>query len=122
MNAPNAARSNVLQAAVAWWRGHRPQSWSEYDHLHNPTINQLNPLGTDKALARAVARLLKETSQLDDATPLVQELYDLALGKKVDRFSVLRRAEAFLGKREVQDDPKPIARERRGVLSRSSGA
>jgi hypothetical protein len=75
-------------------------------------------LGTDKTLARAVARLVKETAQLDDATPLIQDLYDLAQGKKIDRFSVLRRAEAFLGKREVQDDPRPVARERRGALGR----
>lgn len=121
MNATNAARVHVIWAATAWWKSRRPLGWSEADHLSNPTINQLDPGGADKQLARAVARLLKETAQADDATPLVQDLYDLAIGKKVDRFSVLRRAEAFLRKREVQDDPKPIERDRSGAQVRVSG-
>ena len=45
------------KAALAWWRGGRPCSFDEAEHLKNPTIN----LATDpeKRLARSVARTLK---------------------------------------------------------------
>lgn len=103
----------MLIEAVNWWKMHRPVGWSEAQHLENPTINS-----GDAVLCRAVAALVKETAQVDDAIPLVQLLYDLAQGKTTNRSLVLRQAEAFLGKREVSDDTKPVDRGRKKVLRR----
>lgn len=111
----------MLIEAVNWWKMHRPVGWSEAQHLENPTINSGDSTvgGCNSALCRAVAALVKETAQVDDATPLVQMLYDLAQGKTtVNRSLVLRQAEAFLGKREVEDDTKPLDRGRKKVLRR----
>lgn len=50
--------SPLEKAALAWWRSHRPCSFSETEHLKNPTINL--PNDSEKKLARSVARTLKD--------------------------------------------------------------
>lgn len=47
----------VIQAAKNWWRGHRPLSYDEQDHLDNPLVNCC-VAGQDK-LAQAVAYLVE---------------------------------------------------------------
>ena len=104
----------VLETARTWWEGHRPKGWLLEQHLTNPTINTCGEW--ESALARAVAELAKESWQLDEAAPLVQDLYALVKemegGKKgkLDRHLILRRAEVFLGLRTVSATPLPIER------------
>lgn len=45
--------SAVEAAALAWWRTHKPCSWSAAEHKANPTINTVTSV--DAALASAVA-------------------------------------------------------------------
>lgn len=49
--------TRVMQAAIKWWKGMRPCSFSEKKHLENPTINTTKK--TEKMLALAVADYLK---------------------------------------------------------------
>lgn len=111
----------VLEAARAWWEGHRPKGWLLEQHLANPTINTCGEW--ESTLARAVAELAKESWQLDDAAPIVQDLYALVKEmeggrkSKLDRHLILRRAESFLGLRTVSATPKPMERSKiRGRL------
>lgn len=49
---------DVFEKAVNWWKNKRPLSWSEEFHLENPDINCST--GTEKSLALAIAKALKE--------------------------------------------------------------
>lgn len=56
----------VIQAAISWWRGKRPSSWSEQDHFDSPTINAHETERSER-LAQAVADLVsKETGESND--------------------------------------------------------
>lgn len=118
-------KERVLAAALAWWRMHRPLAYSEAEHIANPTINTTSE--SEKKLARAVAALLKESWRKDDATTLVRDL--LSLARDLDgglrtsdhalkKHETYRRAEAFLGEREVSDDTKPRTTSDRSRLGR----
>jgi len=103
-------KMRVLRAAKKWWEMHRPCAFSLEEHLKNPTINTCTE--SEHMLARAIASLEKESWQTDDAGPLVQELYALVRileqGRTAyDKATVMRRAEVFLGLREVKDDTTP---------------
>lgn len=52
----------VLEAAVAWWRGHRPVDWTHADHLDNPTINA-HATDSDRELAAAVGKWAAELGE-----------------------------------------------------------
>lgn len=52
----------LQDAAVAWWRSHRPVGYSEVEHLDNPRVNCSS--GEEKRLAIAVAGFLKERARL----------------------------------------------------------
>lgn len=41
-------------AAVSWWREHKPRGWDVAKHLANPTVNCVTE--REKRLARAAAR------------------------------------------------------------------
>lgn len=41
-------------AAVSWWREHKPRGWSIAQHLKNPAVNCTTE--REKRLARAAAR------------------------------------------------------------------
>ena len=108
----------VLKRAQRWWELHRPVCWTLEQHLASPTINVSGE--GDAALARAVAAMLKESWRVDDASPLVKDLYDLVKAlensgakSRPDRHLILRRAEAFLGMRVVSSTPVPVEREKR---------
>jgi len=45
---------NAGDAAVSWWREHKPRGWSISRHLQNPTVNCVT--FREKRLARAAAR------------------------------------------------------------------
>lgn len=114
-------KMRVLRAAKAWWKGHRPSIFSLEDHLNAPTINTCTE--TEKQLARAIAALDRESWQTDDAGPLVQELYALVRileqGRTAyEKATVMRKAEAFLGLREVTDDTTPKEAPKAGKLAR----
>ena len=46
----------LAEAAVLWWRLHRPLGWGETQHLDNPAINCMN--AGEGHLAVGVARLV----------------------------------------------------------------
>lgn len=50
--------ASIIFAAIAWWKNHRPCSFSEAEHLAEPAINTANDV--EKRLARAVAKLVME--------------------------------------------------------------
>lgn len=121
MTSTSLLKLRVLRAAQAWWENKRPAAWSLEEHLKNPGINCTEG-EIPRKLACAVGALMKESWRDDDATPLVRELYDLVQelrsGKKrtID-LTALRKAEAFLGLREVSDNPQPVQRSKaRGRL------
>jgi hypothetical protein len=47
----------VLKAARRWWRGKRPVSWKQRQHLENPTVNCVGDW--EHQLAKAVAKSLR---------------------------------------------------------------
>ena len=51
-------RSNLEQAAYNWWLQHRPENWTEIDHLENPGINCTNQ--TDRKLAEEIAEFVAD--------------------------------------------------------------
>jgi hypothetical protein len=58
----------VTEAAVKWWKQHRPMTWSEATHLRNATVN--TKTGSEKVLAVAVARFVgatREAGETNDA-------------------------------------------------------
>ena len=61
--------AELIAAAVAWWKAHRPLSFNESQHLSNPTINC--PTAAADTLAKAVCGYLLDGQQagrvIDDA-------------------------------------------------------
>lgn len=115
-------RLRVLRAAVEWWKQHKPLTFSLEEHLRNPTIN-IPGYHHDATLARAVAALVKTSWQSDEASSLVADLYIYARllekGKSLHEKAVLmRRAEAFLEIRSVEDDTTPKEAPRATKLTR----
>ena len=53
-------RDAVIRAALEWWRGRCPCSWTEEAHLENPKVN--TPSLWEKELAVAVAAYIRETT------------------------------------------------------------
>lgn len=49
--------TNLIAASKKWWLGHRPQVYSEADHLENPTVNISDSSADD--LAITVANLVR---------------------------------------------------------------
>lgn len=47
----------LRNAAIAWWKNHRPLAWDKALHLKNPTINTLN--NAERRLARIVAKIVE---------------------------------------------------------------
>lgn len=43
---------NVFYSSVRWWENRRPISWSEEEHLRNPTVNMIGDV--EKELAKVV--------------------------------------------------------------------
>jgi len=54
-------REEIVQAAIDWWRTHRPVSYDEKEHLENPYVNLCKPGPEASNLAKAVVKFLKET-------------------------------------------------------------
>lgn len=54
---PMTKEQALIEAAIEWWRAHRPLSFSEADHLANPKVNAGYRKGTAE-LAVAVAAFL----------------------------------------------------------------
>lgn len=52
---------DVVRAAIRWWKQQRPTSFTEADHLANPTVNLSTK--ADKDLARAVAAMIAERAK-----------------------------------------------------------
>lgn len=52
----------ILDKAIGWWKGHRPISWTQADHLDNPTINA-HATDRDAELAAAVGAWLAELGE-----------------------------------------------------------
>lgn len=105
----------LFEAAKAWWIVHRPATFTEAEHLSNPTINTNG--AEEHKLARSVTVLLKESWRSDDAKSLVEDLLSLARDLEHNkrpisnaffkRHEIYRRAEVFLGKRVVSEDTTP---------------
>lgn len=57
----------VVDAALYWWRQHRPVAWTEREHLDNPTINCIGV--TEKQLAFSCAVLAEARSGAPPSTP-----------------------------------------------------
>ena len=122
-------QKRVLNGAKGWWEARRPVGFSLVDHIRNPTINMATT--PDHKLARAIAALEKEGWRTDESFGLVRDL--LAIVKEIEanrrsavplavaqqRHEVYRRAEAFLGKREITEESLPNAN-KRGKLVRSA--
>lgn len=53
LRAENARLLRVVDAALTWWRRHRPVDWDEAEHLRYPLVNTTTD--AEKDLARAVA-------------------------------------------------------------------
>jgi hypothetical protein len=34
-----SVKTEVVAAAIKWWKSHRPVGWTENQHLENPTVN-----------------------------------------------------------------------------------
>lgn len=49
--------TKIITAAIRWWRGNRPKSWSERLHIGEPEVNCRND--SEKKLAQSVAKYLK---------------------------------------------------------------
>jgi GNAT superfamily N-acetyltransferase len=54
----------LARAAVKWWRMHRPDGWSEAEHLKNPCVNA-NSTERSSVLAKVVARYVSSRKQND---------------------------------------------------------
>ena len=100
---------------------------------HWAKLTTQEPLGTlqeeaeaRRALRRAVLAYEAEEWRSNDAAVLVKELLELAKLKPATsantayRAEILRKAEAFIGQRQVADDTAPVARPRRGILRRKN--
>lgn len=48
---------NLMEAAIEYWKAHRPLKWDQDQHLEHPTVNIASDKGAD--LAHAVADYLK---------------------------------------------------------------
>ena len=53
VRAENARLLRVVDAALTWWRRHRPVDWDEAEHLRYPLVNTTTD--AEKDLARACA-------------------------------------------------------------------
>lgn len=120
-------KERIVRHAIVWWERHRPTAFTLRAHLENPTINMSYERDTSAteapahALGRAVAALIKGGTVDDGTRQLVKDLYDLASALASarpdasalrDKALTLRRAEVFLGQREVNDDTTPQPRKR----------
>jgi hypothetical protein len=102
----------VLQAAKDWWDS---KCADVALHLKNPTMNSTS--ASDIKLSRAVAELVKEGWGADETQQLIQDLLACAKGldkgnwrtcdEVINRHAIFRRAEVFLGRRQVLDDVHP---------------
>lgn len=59
-----ANRSAIERCAYAWWKQHKPLTWSFMEHLSNPTVNCTTPTGKDiaRAIADALSLLIQENT------------------------------------------------------------
>lgn len=48
---------NLIAASKKWWLTHRPEVYSEADHLANPTVNVVEPASDE--LAKTVANIVR---------------------------------------------------------------
>jgi polyhydroxyalkanoate synthesis regulator phasin len=113
-------QQRVLQAARSWWASKRPKGMTEAQHLADATVNTSTVL--EHQLARAVAALTKDGWNTGEARKLVEDLLACAKGldrgnwrtcdEVINRYEIFRRAEVFLGKREVSEEYPPQARPR----------
>jgi hypothetical protein len=52
--------NDIVTAAMFWWKSHKPNNWSEEEHIANSTVNITNdPSNTHKELAQACANYQK---------------------------------------------------------------
>jgi len=112
-------QQRVLHYAREWWVAHRSEGMTDRQHLADPTVGVYTQHCTDHEirLARAVARLVECSWETDEAANLVKDLLACSKGLEAnnwrtcdevrDRVEIYRRAEVFLGKREVTDDCEP---------------
>lgn len=54
---------NLGAAAEAWWKAHRPLSWTRDEHLENPTINTSGAIERALAIATASTILRKQNQE-----------------------------------------------------------
>lgn len=52
-----AQTTELIAVAKKWWLGHRPQVYSEADHLDNPTVNL--PDSSSHDLAVTIATMIR---------------------------------------------------------------
>lgn len=117
-------QQRVLLAARNWWVSKRPKDASEKSHLSNSTVNTTTVL--EHQLARAVATLVKEGWTPNETRQLVEDLLACAKGldkgnwrtcdEVINRHEIFRRAEVFLGNREVVEDCAPQAQRPRRLV------
>lgn len=129
MSSFHSIQKKVLNASIAWWESHRPRDFTVNQHAANPTINVQSK--AEHQLARATAQLVQLGWKSDESYALVNDLLELARalekgsGLSLDMFQkkheVYRKAEAFLGKREVNEDTTPQERPRRLVRMQRDG-
>jgi len=129
MSSFHSLQKKVLNAAIALWESRRPANYTLNQHAANPTINVQNKF--EHQLARATAQLVQLGWKSDESYALVHDLLELAQSLEKSRAlslelfqkkpEIYRRAEAFLGKREVNDDTTPQERPRRLVRMHRDG-
>lgn len=128
MSSFHSLQKKVLNSAIAWWESKRPKDYTLNQHAANPTINVQSKV--DHQLARATAQLVQLGWKSDESYALVNELLELARALEKGKLSlelfqkkheVYRKAEAFLGKREVNDDTTPQERPRRLIRMQRDG-
>lgn len=121
-------QQRVLLAAKEWWESKRPPTITAKAHLEVATVNTSGV--PEHRLARAVAGLLKEGWTSHETRQLVADLLACAKGldkgnwrtcdEVINRHEIFRRAEVFLGKREVSEECIPqVQRPRRLVRIQS---
>jgi hypothetical protein len=54
---------NIVVAALAWWEGRCPHTWTLEEHLAKPLVNSASPRETE--LARSVAAYLHAKQRKD---------------------------------------------------------
>lgn len=130
MGSFHSLQKKVLNTAKEWWESKRPADYDQERHIAMPTAGIQSP--AEHRLARAVAQMVHEGWRTDESYALVNDLFELSRELEKGKGSlniqvfqkkhdVYRRAEAFLGKRIVNDDTTPQTRPRRLVRMHRDG-